>query len=483
MTTATPVARPENAAALRRSRSRISARLRILGWYVALVAGAIAVGLFVQRGILLSQLNSNINAQLNQEISELHQLAAGRDPNTGQPFGRDVAAIFDTFLQRNVPEAGEAMFTLVDGQPYASTVAPLQLLEDPQIVATWAAISTPTRDELSTAAGPVRYQAVPLLDNDRVAGVFVVAVFLEERRAEVDHVVTVGGFVYGASFLVASVLAWIAAGRVLRPVKVLTAAARSISEDNWRERIPVSGDDEIVELARTFNEMLDRLEDAFAAQRRFIDDAGHELRTPITVIRGHLELLEVDPDNRAETIALVMDELDRMTRMVEDLLLLAKSETPDFLQLDTVDVGDLVQDIANKATALAPRDFIVEVAPRIKIVADRQRLTQALINLVRNAIEHTPASSPIWIGNRVAGASVEIWVRDAGPGIAAADQERIFERFARAGARRSDGAGLGLAIVKAIAEAHGGRVTVASRLGAGATFTLILPVDHEGDAV
>lgn len=485
MTSAPPrVATVTTNVARRRGRTRISARVRIFGWYIALVAAAIVIGLFVQRTILLSQMDSEVSAQLSQEANELQQLSQGRDPNTGQPFGRDVTAIFDTFLERNIPATGEALFTLVDGQPYASTVAPVQLLDDPEIVRQWAALRTPTWGELETAAGAVRYLALPVLDEARVAGLFVVAIFLDPRRAEVDDVVTVGGFVYGASFLAASILAWIAAGRVLRPVQALTATARSISEDNWHERIPVSGDDEIVELARTFNDMLDRLEAAFATQRQFIDDAGHELRTPVTVIRGHLELLDVDPDSRSETIALVLDELDRMARMVEDLLLLAKSETPDFLQLDLVNLGGLLDEVVAKASALDTRAVIIEEVRHVVIVADRQRLTQALMNLVRNALEHTPPGTPVTLGCRVVGNTVEIWVRDAGPGIPYAEQTRIFERFARAGAgtRNTSGAGLGLAIVKAITEAHGGRVNVASSLGHGATFTLCLPIDREAEA-
>jgi two-component system, OmpR family, sensor kinase len=126
--------------------------------------------------------------------------------------------------------------------------------------------------------------------------------------------------------LLGSLLAWRLAGRVADPVTALTRTARAISETDLSRRIPVRGRDEVAQLAATFNEMLERLERAFGSQRRFLDDAGHELRTPLTIVRGHLELLEDDPVERRETVALVMDELDRMGRIVNDLLLLAKRE-------------------------------------------------------------------------------------------------------------------------------------------------------------
>jgi signal transduction histidine kinase len=225
--------------------------------------------------------------------------------------------------------------------------------------------------------------------------------------------------------------------------------------------------------------MLDRLEAAFASQRAFVSDASHELRTPITIVRGHLELLGDDPDERRETVALVTDELDRMSRFVDDLLLLAKSDRDDFLRVAEVELGALTDELLEKATALGERRWRLEKRAEARLVADRQRLTQALMGLAANAVQHTGEGDPIWLGSEVLGDEARLWVRDTGPGVAHDDRERIFERFARASdsRRRSEGAGLGLAIVRAIAEAHGGRVTLASRPGAGATFTLTIPLD------
>jgi DNA-binding response OmpR family regulator/HAMP domain-containing protein len=170
---------------------------------------------------------------------------------------------------------------------------------------------------------------------DRPLGVFVVAQFRDLAREEVGDVVNVAVIVGFGTLLVASVVAAIAAGRILAPVRLVTETARTISETDLSRRIPAPGtDDEIATLAATFNGMLERLEHAFATQRNFVDDAGHELRTPITIIRGHPELLGDDPQDRRETVALVTDELDRMNRMVDDLLVLARLQRPDFLDLE-----------------------------------------------------------------------------------------------------------------------------------------------------
>jgi two-component system, OmpR family, sensor kinase len=279
-----------------------------------------------------------------------------------------------------------------------------------------------------------------------------------------------------AMLLVGSVLAWLLADRVLRPVKTVTDTARSISGGDLSRRIPVSGHDEIGVLAETFNDMLARLEAVFERQQRFVDDAGHELRTPITIVRGHLELLEDDPDERRETLALVMDELDRMARIVNDLLTLAKWEQPDFLATSTVDLGALVDDVLAKSAALGDRAWRLDGRADVAIVADRQRLTQALMQLAQNAVQHTRGGDEIALGAFASDQEVRLWVRDTGPGVPFEEQQRVFDRFYRAGEpRRSEGAGLGLSIVQAIAGAHGGRLDLSSVPGSGATFTIVLP--------
>ena len=169
----------------------------------------------------------------------------------------------------------------------------------------------------------------PLADASGTRGVFVVANFLRQEREEIDHATRVGVAVYASVLVLAVAVTWLVAGRVLAPVRMVTEAAKELTESDLSRRIPIGrAHDEIAELARAFNSMLDRLERAFRNQREFLDDAGHELRTPITIIRGHVEVEGDDPDERGVTRGVVLDELDRMGRIVDDLLVLAQAEQP-----------------------------------------------------------------------------------------------------------------------------------------------------------
>jgi two-component system, OmpR family, sensor kinase len=466
-------------------RVRWGVRSRILAWYVLLMTAAIGASILVVRRVLTVQVDRRIDAALQQEVEEVRRLARGRDPETGERFAGDVRRIFDVFLRRNIPVRNEMYVTFLDGQPHLRRPddVPYRLDTDPGLVSRWGSLTEPERGRVGeTPAGDVDYLAVPLRAGADVRGVFVAAFFRDLELEENDPAVAGAAGVGLVTLLVGSLLAWRVAERVLRRVRDVSGTAQSISEGDLTRRIHVTGRDEIAALATTFNEMLDRLEEAFATQRRFVDDAGHELRTPITVIRGHLELMEEDPIERQRTLALVMDELDRMQRIVNDLLVLAKSQQPDFLDLQTVDVAALTEEVHAKASAIAPREWRLERTGRGRAVADRQRLTQALVQLAQNAAQHTGDGDRIMLGSEVSNGHVRMWVRDSGPGISPEQQELIFRRFARgSGGRRSEGAGIGLAIVRAIAEAHHGLVQVDSEPGAGSTFTIVIPTDQPED--
>lgn len=465
-----------------------SARTRIAVSYVILLVFATVVSVVLIRQLLIVNLDDRVQESLVQETEEFDQLVDGVNPETGKPFGPDLESLFDVYLGRNVPSEGEELLAIVGDTVYASDVTErasvFPLERDPELVRRWTALTRPESGEVDTPAGPVRYIAIPVRDGREVRGRFVVANFMAGEREEVDDAVQIAALVGAGVTLLGSAFAFVVAGRVLRPLKALTETARTITETDLTRRIRVEGNDELAELGQTFNAMLERLDAAFASQRSLVRDAGHELRTPITIVRGHLELLGDDPTERRETIELVTDELDRMSRFVDDLLLLAKAEQPDFLQLETVNLEALSKELIAKAEALAPRDWRLEASARGMVVADRQRLTQAVMNLAHNAVQQTRAGDLIALGAELNGTEARLWVRDAGPGVRAADQRRIFERFARGeNGTRYAGTGLGLSIVRAIAEAHGGRVRLDSSPGQGARFTLVIPVDQRYDEV
>jgi signal transduction histidine kinase len=310
-------------------------------------------------------------------------------------------------------------------------------------------------------------------------GTYVIARVVDRELADLDDSLHTFTTVSGVSLVVVGLVGWVVAGRLLRPVRLLRNTARRITETDLTERIPVTSRDDVSELARTFNEMLDRLQSAFETQRQFLDDAGHELRTPVTILRGHIELLDSnDPGEVEETRALLLDELDRMSRLVEDLVLLAKARRPDFVRPSEVELGRLTDEVLDKARALGDRIWRVDERSEARLHMDSQRITQALLALAHNAVKFTLPGAVIAVGSSADAQAAEarLWVRDTGCGIAAEDQERIFERFGRAETGRGvEGSGLGLAIASAIADAHGGRVEVDSAPGAGSTFTLVLP--------
>ncbi|MFP5322188.1 MAG: ATP-binding protein [Acidimicrobiia bacterium] len=470
------------------SRLLASTRARILVAALALLAGTIALSVVANRALLLARLEDRIDEDLAQEVGEFQRLAGGIDPETGEPFGTDVAAIFDTFFARNVPSADEEFLGLVGSRPYLrSANAPYALDEQADLVAAWAAAPRPAYGSATTPGGDVRWLVVPVSspDGERL-GTFVVARFPASERDEVDEAVRTAAAVGFVAFVAASALAWVIAGRVLAPLRHLADATRSVRQDHLDHRLPVEGTGELAELSRTFNDMLDRVEGAFAAQRSFLDDAGHELRTPITVIRGHLELADPSEPLGDATREVVFDELDRMARIVEDLLLIARAERPDFVVAAPVDVADLTAEILAKARPIGDRSWELRAGAVVVADLDRERVTQAWMNLVRNAVQHTEAGDRITVFSSVRGDELELGVVDTGEGVAPDDRERIFERFGRGtSARRTsaDGAGLGLAIAGAIAAAHGGRLELRDTPGGGATFVLVLPAPAATPAV
>ncbi len=291
----------------------------------------------------------------------------------------------------------------------------------------------------------------------------------------------------GLLALAAALLAaYLIGTRVSRPLRRMAAVAARVDAGDLYPRIhDVGGQaDEVKVLADAFNYMLDRLTAAFAGQRAFVADASHELRTPLTVIRGQLEVLASQGDHSGEEVRrverLVQAEIARISRLVDDLLLLAKSEQAEFLRLEWIDLPGYVRELWDGMSLVASRRFELGPIPEGELRADPDRLAQALRNLLGNAIDHTPAESGlVRLGaQQLPGGRIRFLVEDDGPGVSVEERERVFHRFHRTDAgrnRAAGGTGLGLAIVRAIAIAHGGSATAGVSPEGGARFVLELP--------
>jgi signal transduction histidine kinase len=452
---------------------------------VLLLLVALAVSVLSTRLILEARLDERLTREIDRDTQEFTALAGGVDPATGAPFGQDVERIFRVFLQRNVPSRNEVFLTYVDGEPFLRSggLPPARLDQRAELTRRWGRVTAVEQGRLQVeGAGDVLYRATPVRAEGALVGVFVTAWFRDLEVVEIGQVVTAASVLGGLVLLFAAAVVWNVTGRVLRPVDEVAATARTITDTDLSRRITAHrGSDEIGRLVATFNDMLDRLETAFRAQREFIDDAGHELRTPVTIIRGNLDLLDHgDAAQRTATLALVNDELDRMQRMVDDLLLLAKAQRPDFVDLAPVDLDELTEEALTKARALGDRRWELAAAAPGVVDGDRHRLTQALLQLAQNAVQHTAEGDRIAIGSALRDGRAHLWVVDDGPGVDPAQAQRIFARFGRGTdtPARHDGAGLGLAIVDAIARAHGGHVATDRPQGGGARFTIMFPAEQ-----
>ena len=457
------------------SHRALSARGRIIGAMVVLLTAAFGASLMWSAQVLSSKTDALVADRLTHAAASFRAFSvspSGRYQNT-------VDELLTRYMQDTATYPMEAQFSLLDGAPHRRTQGdpPVRLDLDTDFLAQLADQTNPTHGTLNTAAGEAAYAAIPVsVVGDPHSGTLVYIQFRSALSAPLYSSLGIFAIASVLAVVGAALAAWFIAGRVLFPVRLVREAAESITETDLRGRIEVVGRDDVAALA-TFNRMLDRLETAFTTQQQFVDDAGHELRTPITVVRGQLEMMGDSPEERNETIALVMDELDRMSRIVNDLLLLAKAEQPDFIVRDEVEVMDLLVDTLAKARMLGPHHWVIDELAEGPVLADGQRITQALMQLATNAAAHTPADGTIGMGSRMLADSLVLWVRDTGSGMSESEQDGIFERFRRgAGRRTSPGAGLGLSIVNSIVDAHGGKVRVQSVKGAGSTFEISLPL-------
>lgn len=366
-------------------------------------------------------------------------------------------------------------------------------------------------DNLQTAylpwVGPGRYAAItlplpnwqsphwlvygyPLVIHGARVGTIQVAATLQgiEMAGKRLLFIEVAGVLGGV--LIALALGYWLAGRALAPVARMTTTVRDFEATDLTRRVAAEGGDEIGQLARTFNSLLERLEKAFDAQQRFISDASHELRSPLTAIRGHVQVMKKRGRDNPELVQAGLDtvqrEAERLSRLVDDLLVLARGQAQaEIAKGPPTDMRQVVQEMIESYAALHANLCLAPLpeAP-LCIAVEPDRFRQVLLNLLTNAVRETPTDKPVTVSWAREGEWAVLTIRDEGPGIPAAHLPHLFERFYRvedSRERKRGGTGLGLAIVAAIAKATDATIDVQSTEGAGSCFQVRWPVATVSD--
>jgi heavy metal sensor kinase len=466
----------------------LSIRLRLTLWYVLVLAIILVVFAGVLYAVLSFSLYSEVDRRLEIRAFEVQTglgtaLEIQSDPRVFiLRGGRLTLPTADTFATPGV----FVQVSTLDGVALTRS----ENLGAQTLVVSPAALSQVTRGEavyanLSRDQVPLRVYIAPLTVRSQVLAAIVVAESLQGANSTIRRLAAllIGGIVAGLvlAFGVGAVLAY----NALAPIDRITQTAHTIARSNdLTRRIEEKATrDEVGRLAATFNEMLARIEELFRVQQRFVADVSHELRSPLTAIRGNLDLLRRgaldDAEARAETLAAIESESVRMQRLVQDLLLLAQADAGVPIEKRVVELDTVLLDVFRQARLNAGN---VKVSlgneDQVQVIGDADRLKQLFLNLMDNASKYTPSGGTVTLSFAREGDWVRVAITDTGIGIPAQDLPRIFDRFYRvdkARAREKGDTGLGLAICKWIVDAHGGRIGVQSEVGKGSTFTVWLP--------
>ncbi len=464
----------------------MSLRLRLtLTYGVVLI---VVVGLFA--GVLFVSLQRALSAEMDRRLQvRASQVELTIWPGSG-PLKRE--ELTSAHLDLSPVEALKAPSVYVQVlDPFGEVIAHSSNLNDMALPVETNGLNKALLGESSfgdTFAEddhPVRMLSVPVRVGSEVVGILQVGQSRQPLRDTLEDLsrllLILGAGAVGA----AGLICWLVADRALRPLHLIADRAAVIAaRRDFGSRVEaVRQRDEVGKLAQTVNDLLDTVEDTLRQHREFVADASHELRNPLLALQANIEVLPriEDETAQAECLADARDQTQRLARLVQDLLLLARAEANQLLEFDAVSLSEVLQRAAYEASLRAgDRAVKIDRCEDIQILGDRIRVTQMLNNLVDNALRHTRSDGTItlslWRENNWA----VLEVADDGEGIAEEDLPRIFDRFFRAAHARSDqrGAGLGLAIVKHLAEAHGGSITVSSEPGRGSSFSIRLPLEQ-----
>jgi heavy metal sensor kinase len=463
----------------------VSLRTQLTLWYGLLLAVALAAcGTFLYLTLAASAVR-DFDAVLRVRATEIAQdLHTGDDPYL-DPV--DVSKeVLEPATLEGQPEPGVYVQVLDHRGEVIATSGTLLPVDPGQVAAGLADRETVLELPL-TDGDRIRLLGLPVLIEARVVGVVQVGQttqMLDQTLRNVERLLLVGSVV---TLVLAVLVGWFLAGRALRPLERITQTAQRIADtrDFSQRMSPAGTGSEVGALARVFNEMIERIETAFSQQRRFLADTSHELRNPLTVIRGNLGLLrqDVDADNRVIAALEAEAEAARMSRLVDSLLLLARADAGQEVQHSPVRLDELVDQVVTRARTVADgRQLRLAGRAPATVRGDYDRLTQVLWNLVENALRYTPRGKAIELSLERVEREAVLAVADEGVGIAPEHLPHVFERFYRvdkARSRQSGGSGLGLAIVDYLVGAHGGTIDVTSVPERGTRFTIRLPLADE----
>jgi signal transduction histidine kinase len=336
----------------------------------------------------------------------------------------------------------------------------------------------------------LRVLSVPLVIGNRPIGTLQLATSLVVVDRTLNLLISVLLMGSVIAMAIAAVVGWLTTRRALAPLEAVTQTALRITRaDDLSRRISYQGppDDEVGQLIHAFNQTLHRLENLFNTQRRFLADVGHELRTPLTVIKGNVDLMQRIGSFDEESFTSIENEVDRLTRMVGDLLLLAQAESGKLpLDIRLIELDTMVLEVLNQMSVLAREKLTLRLGEidQVLVCGDQDRLKQVMVNLVGNAINYTPSGGLVTIGLGKVDDQSRLTIHDTGPGIPKEDLPHVFERFyrgekSRTRSRDGKGFGLGLSIAYWIIRNHGGRIEVESTEGEGTTFIVWLPLAED----
>jgi heavy metal sensor kinase len=458
---------------------RLPVRWRLTLWFAALLALVMALFGSTIYVVLRQQLYDSFDEQLLNQAALT--LAAVRVEDGEPTLEPSVANVADgEFFLRLLDVDGAIVFETggnAAGIPLDQDVIAAALAGRTE----YSAAQDEDDETLRLISVPVR----PDVAQGDIAGVLQVGLDrneIDEPLAGLLGALTLAGPLV---LLIAAAGGYLLAGRALRPVAIITDLAARIGAGDLRSRLNLDlPDDELGRLARTFDAMLARIDDAFERQLRFTDDAAHELRTPLSMMRSQVDLTLARPRSTGayrEALQAVDGDIERMAALVGTLLTLARSDAGQLAaERARFDLADTVRLVLEQYAPVAQEASITlrDETASAPLVADEDLLMQLLVNLIDNALAHTRSGGTVVAGCQRDNGRIHLWVTDTGEGIASQHQDRVFDRFYRVDAGRTrerGGAGLGLAICKAIAEAHGGTIDLTSRLGSGTRVGIVLP--------